>query len=358
MVNLVRTNIAKSQGYIPGEQPSDLRTIKLNTNENPYPPSPRVLEAIRSVTPEQLRRYPNPSARDFRDAAAKIHNVLPDWILTFNGGDELIAVIVRACASESDTVAFFEPSYSLYPVIAKIHGARALTIPYEITDAGWFLPPGVENTKASILLIVNPNAPSGHFTPLAQLESIARNFSGVVLVDEAYVDFASENALSLVREYENIVVLRTLSKGYSLAGLRFGYAIGQPSLLKEIEKVRDSYPCDVISIAAATEAIKDQEYARSTWENVKSERSRMTNSLRDMDFIVPESHSNFVLAQAPVQMLRNGSAQHIYQSLKERDILVRWFDLPNLSDKIRITIGVPEQNDRLLKELQTLLVMS
>lgn len=364
MSNLVRPNVAAAAGYIPGEQPADTTTIKLNTNENPYPPSPRVMEALHAITPEQLRRYPNPNARPFREAAAAVHNVPPDWIMTFNGGDELLAVAIRATAGETDSVAFLDPSYSLYPVLAQMQGARKIVIPYDYHQAPadanglpcWSLPSGVESTDAAILLIVNPNAPTGHLNPLASLERIAARFRGLLLIDEAYINFAAQSALPLVRKYPNVLLLRTMSKGYSLAGLRFGYAIGQPSLLAQIEKVRDSYPCDAVAIAAATAAIADQDYARSTWQKVIAERTRLTAALRALGFTIPDSQSNFLLAQVPPSPPSSApSAQHIYQTLKSRGILVRWWDLPRIADKLRITIGTPEQNDRLLAQLKTIL---
>jgi histidinol-phosphate aminotransferase len=355
MDKLIRENVVQAHGYIPGEQPTDTNTIKLNTNENPYPPSPRVMEAIRQVTPEQLRRYPNPNARPFREAAARLHNLPADWVLTFNGGDELLSVIIRACATESDAVAFLEPSYSLYPVLTNVHGARKVILPYLITGTEWSFPADIEKTDAALLLIVNPNAPSGHVNTIAELEKMAQGFRGVVLIDEAYVDFASQSALSLIEKYPNVIILRTMSKGYSLAGLRFGYALGQPPLLKEIEKVRDSYPCDVVSITASTVALEDQEYAKSTWEKVKSERERVTSALKTMGFSMPQSQSNFLLAELPAKAKRDGSAQHIYEALKEKHILVRFWDLPFLTDKVRITIGTAEQNDLLLKELTRLI---
>ena len=350
--NLVRSDIAETVGYVPGEQPTDTGTVKLNTNENPYPPSARVLEAIQAVSAEQMRRYPNPNARLFREAAAKLHGVPADWILTFNGGDDLLNVAIRTCAGQEDKVAFLDPSYSLYPVLTNIQGARACVIPYKVEGTNWALPKGIEKTDASLLLIVNPNAPSGHLDPLDQIDHFVQNFRGVVLIDEAYVDFANQSALHLVHKYENLVILRSMSKGYSLAGLRFGYAISQPTLLAQFEKVRDSYPCDVISIAAATAAIEDQEYAQSTWNKVRSERARLSSALASMGFKLPESQSNFLLAQVPSLATNKRSAMDIYQTLKSRGILVRWWDLPLLQDKLRITVGTPEQNDRLLAELK------
>ena len=355
-------------GYVPGEQPTDPAVIKLNTNENPYPPSPTVLHAIHAITPEQLRKYPSPSGQLFREAAARIHNLTPDHILPFNGGDELLSVAIRAAASPLDPVAFLEPSYSLYPVLTEINGSPSLKLSYEIQESlstkdsalstpRWQLPPNIESTPAKILLIVNPNAPSGHLDPLDRLSHIASKFPGLLVIDEAYVDFAPTGggAISLVQKHPNLLLLRTLSKGYSLAGLRFGYAIAQPALLKQLEKVRDSYPVDAVSIAAATAAISDQEYAQSTWQKVIAERTRLAAALREIGFTMPDSHSNFLLATIPMGGGAKLSAQQLYEQLKARNILVRWWNLPRISDKIRITIGTPDQNTRLLTELHALL---
>jgi histidinol-phosphate aminotransferase len=357
-MSLVRPNILNADGYVPGEQPADATTIKLNTNENPYPPSPRVMEAIHAVTPDQLRRYPSPNARVFRQAAAAVHGVSPDQIMAFNGGDELLACAIRACAGESDAVAYLDPSYSLYPVLTAVQGARKLEIPYQSDGVNWSLPTGIENTHAAILLIVNPNAPTGHLNPIAALEKIARGFKGLLLIDEAYADFAGESALPLVRDLKlpNIVLLRTMSKGYSLAGLRFGYAIAQQPLLQQLEKVRDSYPVDAIAIAAAAAAIQDQPYARDTWQNVIAERTRLTTTLHQLGLSMPESRSNFLLVTIPAgRGGATGAAKNLYESLKSRGILVRYWDLPRIADKLRITIGTPEQNDRLLAEFRSLI---
>jgi len=358
---LVRPNIAALAGYVPGEQPSDTRVIKLNTNENPYPPSPRVLEAIRHVSAEQLRRYPSPNAKTFREAAAQVHGLTPDMILATNGGDELLSIAIRACAGETNAVAFLDPSYSLYPVLTALQGAKPLVLPYRITGNTWTLPATIAQTKAAILLIVNPNAPSGTLADVAQLGQIARDFPGLLLIDEAYVDFAPTSALSLVQSCPNVLILRSLSKGYGLAGLRFGYGIAQPALLSQLEKVRDSYPVDVVATAAATAAILDQDYARDTWQRVIAERERLGTELREMGFGLTSSSSNFLLAQVSPRMAvpetdtPAAAAKAIYERLKAADILVRYFNLPNLTDKLRITIGTPEQNDRLLAELRNII---
>jgi histidinol-phosphate aminotransferase len=353
-MNIFRPNVTTAAGYIPGEQPTDSITIKLNTNENPYPPSPRVMEAIGGVTAEQLRRYPSPSGQAFRVAAGKVHGVGADWILPFNGGDELLSVAIRAAAGETDTVAYLEPSYSLYPVLTQMNGSQKTVLSYEIEEGKvpeWRLPKGIEGTKAKILMIVNPNAPSGHLDPLETLRRIAAGFKGVVLIDEAYVNFSPHSALELVLEFSNVLLLRTMSKGYSLAGLRFGYAIGNPALLGQLEKVRDSYPVDAVAIAAATAAMEDQAYAKGTWEKVIAERGRLAAGLKALGFVMPESHSNFLLATVPP----GKNAKGLYESLKSRHILVRWWDLPRIADKVRITVGTPEQNDRLLSQIGTLI---
>ncbi|MCL5945814.1 MAG: histidinol-phosphate transaminase [Planctomycetes bacterium] len=350
-MSLVRDNIATMTGYIPGEQPDEGSVIKLNTNENPYPSSPRVLEAIQSVRAEQLRRYPNPDARAFRQAAAQVHGVTPDMILCTNGGDELLALVFRACVGDGDKVAFLDPSYSLYPVLAAMQAAKLEILPYRINGEKWEFPPRIFQLDAKLLLIVNPNAPSGTRADLATLARIIHGFPGVVLVDEAYVDFAPASALPLVRDHANVILLRSMSKGYGLAGMRFGYGIAQASLLAELYKVRDSYPCDAVATAAATAAIMDQAYAADTWEKVKLQRAAVSAALRNLGFVLPESYSNFVLARVPP----GANAEDLYQRLKAAHILVRYFNLPGLTDKLRITIGTAEQNAVLLATLEKFL---
>jgi histidinol-phosphate aminotransferase len=343
----IRKHITLMQGYTPGEQPADVAVVKLNTNENPYPPSPRVLSAINAITVEQLRRYPSPDARDFRRAAAEVHHIDPEMIMPTNGGDELLALVVRACAGENARVAYLDPGYSLYPVLANMQAAVPVPVPYDISAQEWRVPNDIWKIDAAVLLIVNPNAPSGTLISLSALEDIAHRFSGLLLIDEAYVDFAPTSALGLVPRFPNLILLRSMSKGYGLAGMRFGYGIAQAPLIAELYKIRDSYPCDVISIAAATAAIGDQAYAKAVWQKVIQQRQWMTNQLVKLGFGVPESHSNFVLAQVPIGM----DAATLYQQLKSRDILVRYFNLPRLTDKLRITIGTQQQNEVLVQTL-------
>ena len=340
-----RPNVEKMSGYTPGEQPRPgERVVKLNTNENPFPPSPRVVEAIRHIDPERLRRYPSPSAEDFRQTAARVHGVSPDMILAGNGSDEILAMAVRTYLGPGDIFAYPDPTYSLYPVLAEIGEVKVVTVPWA---ADWDLPiDALLATGARAIFFANPNAPTGTLVRTSRVRELAARFFGLLLVDEAYVDFAEENSLSLVREFANLVVCRTLSKGYGLAGLRFGYAIAAPAVVSEMNKVKDSYNCDAVAISAAAAALEDQDYARRTWEHVRAERARLSDALGRRGWQVIPSQANFVLATCP-----GGDGAAIYRALKGKGILVRYFDKPGLTDKLRITIGTAEENDQLLAAL-------
>jgi histidinol-phosphate aminotransferase len=345
IVPRARPNVEKMSGYTPGEQPRPgERVVKLNTNENPFPPSPRVVEAIRRIDPERLRRYPNPSAEDFRRTAARVHGVSPDMIVAGNGSDEILAMAVRTYLGPGDVFAYPDPTYSLYPVLAEMGEVKVVTVPWA---AGWDLPiDALLHTGARAIFFANPNAPTGTLVPTTRVRELAARFSGLLLVDEAYVDFADENSLPLLREFPNLIVSRTLSKGYALAGLRFGYAIAAPAVVLELNKVKDSYNCDAIAVSAAAAALDDQDYARRSWQHVRAERARLTEALRQRGWQVIPSQANFVLATCP-----GGNAGAIYRALKGKGILVRFFDKPGLQDKLRITIGTVEENDQLLAAL-------
>jgi histidinol-phosphate aminotransferase len=331
--------------YVPGEQPGPgERVIKLNTNENPFPPSPRVLDAIRTIDPENLRRYPSPKADAFRAVAARVHGVSSDMILAGNGSDEILAIAMRTFLGPGETLAYPDPTYSLYPVLAESSENRVRTVTWE---PNWELPiDALLATGARAIFFANPNAPTGTVVGKTRVRDLARAFDGLVLVDEAYVDFADESCLDLVRDLPNVVLCRTFSKGYSLAGLRFGYAIAAPPVVAEMTKVKDSYNCDAISILAATAALEDQNYARRSWQAVRAERNRLTSELGKRGYDVIPSQANFILARCP-----DGNAAGVYRKLKSQGILVRFFDKPGLSDKLRITIGTAEQDDSLLQAL-------
>ncbi len=339
-----RRNIEKADGYQPGFQPTQADVVKLNTNENPYPPSPNVLKVLAEITPEQLRRYPDPYGNVFRKAAAELNTVTPDYIMCCNGGDDLLTIAFRAFCDEARPVAYPIPTYSLYPVLANLQNCKALEVPF---DSEFNLPAKLANTEAALTIVCNPNAPSGSFVSVDELASLADEISGVLLVDEAYVDFAEANCAGLVKDFDNVIILRSMSKGYSLAGLRFGYAVASPDLIAGLVKVKDSYNVDAVAVTAATAAIKDQMYFRENIEKVKKERQRLTEQLRAIGFETPESFANFVLAES-----KNCKASEIYEKLVHRNIYVRYFDKPGLGDKLRITVGTKEQNDKLIFALK------
>ena len=340
--SFVRANVRAMQGYTPGEQPGPgERVVKLNTNENPFPPSERVMKAIREIEPELLRRYPNPSGEQFRAAAAKLWNVSPDMILCGNGSDDILTIATRTFVPPAGVLAFPDPTYSLYPVLAQLESSKAVAMPWE---KEYSLPiDALLQIEADAIYIANPNAPTGTSVSPLKIAELAKRFSGAVLIDEAYADFADDNCISLVAEYPNLIVVRTLSKAYSLAGLRFGYAIAQAPVIEQLMKVKDSYNCDAISIVAATAAIQDQEHAKRGWDHIRSERQRVSSELTQLGWDVLPSQANFILARAP-----NGKGKEAYLGLKEQGILVRFFNLPGLTDKIRITIGTSQENNALI----------
>jgi len=342
-----RENIERAEGYVPGFQPAEDDVVKLNTNENPYPPSPAVMEALRAIKPEQLRRYPEPLADTFREAAAQINGVETDYIMCCNGGDELLKIAFQAFCDQTRPVAYPVPTYTLYPVLAQLQNCQAIEVPF---DDEFNLPPKLVSSAAALTIVCNPNAPSGTFISVGELASLADELSGVLLIDEAYVDFAEYSCIELVKNFDNVIILRSMSKGYSLAGIRFGYAIAQPAMIDGLLKIKDSYNVDAVAIAVATAAIKDQHYHSQTVEKVKENRRLLAAQLRALGFKVPESSANFVLAQC-----RNGLAVEIYKELAERKIYVRYFNLPGLEDKLRITVGTAEQNDRLVLALKEIL---
>ncbi len=342
-----RENIEKAKGYEPGFQPAETDVIKLNTNENPYPPSPAVMDAIRDISEEQMRRYPDPHGNKFRKAAAEVNGVGPDYIMCCNGGDELLKIAIRAFCDENRPLAYPVPTYSLYPVLANLQNCKAIEVPF---DSEFNLPAKLASADAALTIVCNPNAPTGSFVSVDEMKSLAGKLSGVLLIDEAYVDFAQDNCAALVKDFDNVIILRSMSKGYCLAGIRFGYAIAQPALIAGLMKVKDSYNVDAAATAAATAAIRDQSYFQQNIKKVKDERARLTQQLRDLGLDVPDSSGNFVLAKC-----KNHKAVEIYEKLVERKIYVRYFDYPNLNDKLRITVGTSEQNDKLLVALKKIL---
>lgn len=342
-----RKNIEKAEGYTPGFQPEQDDVIKLNTNENPYPPSPKAAEAMNQISAEQLRRYPDPAANAFRLKAAEVHGVAAENIMCCNGGDDLLTICFRAFCDKNRPAAYPVPTYSLYPVLANLQDCKKIEVSF---DGEFNLPAKLANTGAGLTIVCNPNAPNGSFINVGELASLADEINGVLLIDEAYVDFAEDNCLLLIRNFDNVIILRSMSKGYSLAGLRFGYAIANPDLINGLMKVKDSYNVDAAAIAIAAAAIADQPYFKENVKKIKNSRKLLTAQLQALGFNVPASSANFVLAEN-----KKYKAGAIYDKLAERNIYVRYWDVPRLDDKLRITVGTDEQNDKLISALKEIL---
>ena len=343
----VRPNILAMRGYVPGEQVNAPDIIKLNTNECPYPPSPRVFEAVRAaLTGDKLRKYPQPLGDDFRRVAGRVLGVDPDDILVGNGSDDILTILTRAFVPEGGLVVSPSPSYILYRELATIQGARFETVRF--TDE-WRLPRAWPIRDAHLTFLPNPNSPSGTTLSRSDLEALTAEVGGTLVVDEAYADFAGENDLTLPTRFPNVIVTRTFSKGYALAGIRFGFAVADPALIRELVKVKDSYNCDVLSLAAATAAIEDQDYYRGVWAKVVASRERMRRELAGLGFDVTPSRANFLWCRRADRPVKP-----IYEALKRRNILVRYMDYSGY-DGLRISVGTDAEIDRLLTELRALL---
>ncbi len=344
----IRSVVRAMRPYVPGEQPQELGFIKLNTNENPYPPSPRVIEAIRNAANESLRLYPDPTARSVREAAGQRYGVDPDQVLVGNGSDELLALIVRACVDPDDPVAYPYPTYSLYDTLVEIQNGRPQRIPYSRDFV--FPAEELKRVQPKLVFVCHPNSPSGTPVSVDRIKGLAVDLpETLVVVDEAYVDFANESALGLVQTLPNVIVLRTLSKSFSLAGLRIGLAFAAANTIRELAKVKDSYNVDRLSLAGARAALEDYEWMQQHVQRIRATRHRLVGELRELGFEVPPSEANFVLARRPGQRLEG-----LYQALKQQRILVRYFDTPELYDALRITVGTDDEIDTLLGALRTM----
>jgi len=356
-----RQNINTLSGYVPGEQPPpDAKVIKLNTNENPYPPSAEVLKVLQELQGELLRRYPDPMAGAFRQSASQVLGVPADWILVGNGSDDLLTMIIRACTEPGRQVVYPMPTYVLYRTLAQIQGAECMEVAY---PEDYSLP--VEQlieAQGAVTFVASPNSPSGTVAPVELLDKLAAQLAGVLVIDEAYVDFAESDALELVKRHDNVIILRTLSKGYSLAGLRLGFGVANPALLEGLIKVKDSYNVDAVACAIGAVAIADQSHKNTNAQKIKASRTQMASALEQLGFQVWPSQANFLLvgvsgaateelAELSPKELPSGNAEYLYEMLKQRGILVRYFKQPRLADKLRITVGTPEQNETLIKVL-------
>jgi histidinol-phosphate aminotransferase len=343
---MIRPNIQAMAGYVPGEQPRNTGVVKLNTNENPYPPSPRVFEAIRAaLTGDRLRKYPEPSGHTFRAAAGKVLGIDPDSILIGNGSDDILTITTRTFVPEGGLMVSPTPSYILYRSLAEIQGARFQMVPY---TPSWRLPNPWPIRAADLTFIANPNSPSGTVVPLDDIRQLAEQSKGPVVLDEAYVDFADGHGLELAGK--SIIVTRTLSKSYALAGIRFGFAVADPAVIQELFKVKDSYNCDVLSLAAATAALEDQDYLRQMRNKILTTRARMFATLQDLGFEVTPSQSNFLWCRR-----FDRPVKPIYEALKERKLLVRYMNYPDYGDGLRISVGTDAEVDLLFTYLTDIL---
>ncbi len=340
-----RCAVDAMSGYVPGEQPQVNNLIKLNTNENPYPPSPRVAAALAALDYTELRRYPNPMADRLRDLIGEIHGVTRANVLAANGSDDVLTLVFRAFTSPGQPLVCFEPTYSLYPTLAAMQEAPVVRL--ALDDRHDFALPDNYITRAAgsnLAILTRPNAPTGNSFPLAQMEEFCRRFDGVVLFDEAYADFADDNCMELAKRYSNVLVSRTLSKSYSLAGLRLGYVVGNPVLIDGLMKLKDSYNVDRPAQELAMAALSDREYLAATTAKIVATRERFIRKLRALEFHVVPSQTNFVFAMPP-----SGEGREWFEYLRANAVVTRYFPGPVTGRFVRVSVGTDTEMDRVLE---------
>jgi histidinol-phosphate aminotransferase len=345
--------VSRLTPYIPGEQPQLRNLVKLNTNENPYGPSPKVLAAIQAELSDALRLYPDPNADRLKQAIADYYSVSATQVFVGNGSDEVLAHLFQALFQHPDPLLFPDITYSFYPVYCGLYGIEFATVPlaedFTLRVADYLRPNGG-------IIFANPSAPTGCLLPLADLAwLLERNRDSVVVVDEAYIDFGGDTAIPLVDRYPNLLVTQTLSKSRSLAGLRVGLAVGHPELIEALERVKNSfnsYPLDRLAIAGAVAAFEDREHFEYNRQQVIANRIALTTALTALGFVVLPSAANFVFAR---HSQRNGA--ELMNALRERSIIVRHFRQPRIEEFLRITVGAPEQNAALLDALREILTI-
>ncbi len=344
-----RPEIEAMAGYVPGEQPQTDDFVKLNTNENPYPCSPAVVRAVEETVRAGLQKYPDAMAEAFRKKAADVLGVGPDWILAGNGSDDILTIATRAFVGQGQLLRLPYPSYILYKTLAQIQGARSEEIRF---NDDWSLPDAFAEGADGLRLVFlpNPNSPSGTMIPPERVLEIAERLPCPLLVDEAYVDFADVNCLDLVARNEKILVSRSLSKSYALAGLRFGFVVAQPQMIAQLAKVKDSYNCDTLSIAAATAAIGDQDWLVENRSKIVAVRKHLLLGLRDIGFVTVDSQANFTWSTHPERTIRP-----LYEALKRDRILVRYMDYSSWGDGLRISVGTDVQINVCLQRLREII---
>ena len=339
-------NIGAMQGYVPGEQINDAGVIKLNSNENPYPPSPKVLAAVTAAANGSLRRYPEPTSDTLRASAARVYGVDVDQVIAGNGSDELLSMLMRCFVGRGDRVAYATPTYSLYDTLVDIQGATRTTVRY---SNDFSIPPALARQRAAVTFLCNPNAPSGTLVSPTAIARLAGAVRGILVVDEAYIDFADRHAatsIPLVRRHANVIVLRTFSKSFSLAGLRIGLAFAAKDLVDGMMKVKDSYNLNRLSAIAATAALHDLPWMTRNVRRIQRSRATLSTALARLGFQVYPSQTNFVLARRPDTNMRR-----LQQTLKAQRILIRHFDSPGLKDCLRISVGTPAEISAVVRAL-------
>jgi len=344
----LRKNIADMAGYVPGYQPQDISSwIKINTNENPYPPSPLVVKAILDelgTDGASLRNYPSASSRDLREAAGEVFGFDSSWIIMANGSDEVLNNLIRAFASEGEEIGYVHPSYSYYATLAEVQGAKVRT--YGLTD-DFRIADFPERYTGKIFFLTTPNAPLGPSFPVAYIEELAGRCDGMLVLDETYAEFAGSSAVKLVEKYENVAVTRTLSKSYSLAGMRLGLAIARPEVIQALDKIRDHYNLDRLAQVACLAALRDQSYLEDCCSKIRETREWFSSELRSIGYKVIPSQGNYVFASPP-----DGNGKRVYDGLYSRKILVRYFSEPLLSHGLRISIGTRDDMEKTLNAMK------
>ncbi len=347
MNHLIRKSVQEMAGYVPGEQPKDADIVKLNTNENPYLPSADVQDILSMVDISMLSRYPDPVCIELRKVIAELHGCAVENVFVGNGSDEVLALCIRSFVEREGSVGYFEPSYSLYPILADIENVEKKPVALD-SGFGWQMP---EAYAASLFFLTHPNAPTSLSYSKKEVESFVKDFGGVVLVDEAYADFADENCMDLALNHENVLVARTLSKSYSLAGIRLGYCIGNTDLIGAMHKIKDSYNVNYLTQEIARVAILDQDTMKANVQAIVETRKLVTEKLSDLGFAVCTSQTNFLWVK-PLGL----RAAALFEQLRKKNILVRHFaNDEHTKDYLRITIGTAPEMFQFLDAVEAIL---
>jgi histidinol-phosphate aminotransferase len=342
----VRRCIRNMQGYVPGKQPGGGGYIKLNTNENPYPPSPRVLEALRDALSGDLRLYSDPLASPLRETAARIYGCEVEEVIAGNGSDDILTMIFRTFLDAGDAIVTTAPSYTLYNALSAMQDAACKEIPL---GPDYALPQDLEAHGAKVIFVVNPHAPTGVLFDRGALRALLERSQSIVVVDEAYADFAGASAIDLLPEFPHLIVVRSLSKSYALAGMRLGLGFAHRDLIAHMLKVKDSYNLDRLAIVAGCAALEDQDWLRDTTARIVRTRTHLLQALADMGLHVPPSQANFVFPRLP-----DGRALEVYEALEKRRILVRYFRGPLVADSLRVSVGTDAEVEAFLRALREL----